>query len=72
VNVARLSIRTLKSGYPRRCAICEKIRFCFHQDADFDHAGVCQECSGFVIIAECRLLDAGFLQPGKSKRVTTE
>ena len=63
MKAVRLSIRTLKFGYPRRCAICAQTRLCFHQDADFDNAGVCQECSGFVIIAECVLLDHGFLQP---------
>jgi hypothetical protein len=62
VNIDVLSIQPCLSRH-ERCYICEKDITCCHIDRDFGFAYVCMECSGFVVIAECLLIQLGFSQP---------
>jgi hypothetical protein len=49
-----------------RCFICARIGNCSHVDLDFRGAPVCDHCSGFVIIAEVNLRNAGLSIPTDS------
>jgi hypothetical protein len=65
LNMDRLRIQAVPA---RRaiCAICNKDRHCFYVDLDFRGRGICQEDSGFVIIAETALNKAGLSIPTDS------
>jgi hypothetical protein len=51
-------------GKKTRCCVCNANHVpCYHRDFDFGNYYICQECSGFVILAEAFLLELGFSQP---------
>ena len=63
MNLDGLSIYSVPEK-KARCYVCDEKRTCCHRDRDYGFYFVCMECSWFVIIAECLLLDLGFVRPG--------
>jgi hypothetical protein len=46
------------------CAVCGHVATCNYYDRDL-RGNICQHCAGFVILAECALINSGFLQPSE-------
>jgi hypothetical protein len=66
-NLRRLRIQQV-SDFKDKCCICGEIKMGCHFDHDLASSNqgrgqVCDECSGFVIISECLLIDSGFVAP---------